>query len=186
MKQAQDRTLKRRATSWGFQSDSKRIPTYESQGRKSFFSSGQVWNVLPALLGRSNGEDDALGERVQRVHLKKSWVDEACAKVDKVGVRVGGWEKHSTQVAFLPLTQQPRFDSQRSQKNFRGKITDIAEVNQRCYLEESGQWLENVYQTHLVLASGKPVLQKFIKGLIKSLENLKSLLNSHKKVTKTF
>ena len=65
------------------------------------------------------------------------------------------------------------------------KIVDVAEVHRR-YLEESGQWLENVYQTHLVQASGKPVLQKFIKGLIKSLENLKSLLNSHKKVTKTF
>ena len=28
------------------------------------------------------------------------------------------------------------------------------------WLAESGQWLENVDQTHLVLASGKPVLQK--------------------------
>ena len=27
-------------------------------------------------------------------------------------------------------------------------------------LEESGQWLENVDQTHLVMASGKLVLQK--------------------------
>ena len=36
---------------------------------------------------------------------------------------------------------------------------DIAEVNQQPWLEESGQWLENVYQTHLVLASGKVVLQ---------------------------
>ena len=26
-------------------------------------------------------------------------------------------------------------------------------------LEESGQWLENVEQTHLVLAGGKPALQ---------------------------
>ena len=65
----------------------------------------------------------------------------------------------------MPLTQQPRFDSQRSQKNFRGKIADIAEVNQRCYLEESGQWLENADQTHLVLAvGGKPVLQKSRQG----------------------
>ena len=66
------------------------------------------------------------------------------------------------------------------------KIVNITEVNQRHCLEESGQWLENVDQTHLVLASGKPVLQKYIKGLIKSLENFKSLLNSHKKETKTF
>ena len=34
------------------------------------------------------------------------------------------------------------------------KIVDVAEVNQRRWLEESGQWLENVDQTHLVLASG--------------------------------
>ena len=27
-------------------------------------------------------------------------------------------------------------------------------------LEESGQWLENIDGTHLILASGKPVLQK--------------------------
>ena len=36
-------------------------------------------------------------------------------------------------------------------------IIDVAEVNQQRWLEESGQWLENV---DLVLASGKPVLQK--------------------------
>ena len=40
------------------------------------------------------------------------------------------------------------------------KIIDVAEVNQRRRLEESGQWLESVDRTHLVLASGKPVLQK--------------------------
>ena len=32
----------------------------------------------------------------------------------------------------------------------RGKIIDVAEVNQRGWLEESGQWLENVDQTHQV------------------------------------
>ena len=37
---------------------------------------------------------------------------------------------------------------------FRGKMVDAAEVNQRRCIEESGQWLENVDQTHLVLASG--------------------------------
>ena len=41
------------------------------------------------------------------------------------------------------------------------KIVDVAEVNQRRWLEESGLWLENVDQTHLVLASGKLVLQKY-------------------------
>ena len=37
---------------------------------------------------------------------------------------------------------------------------DVAEIYRWCWFEESGQWLENVYQTHLVLASGKLVLQK--------------------------
>ena len=46
------------------------------------------------------------------------------------------------------------------EKNFRGKIIDVAEVNQQHWIEESGQWLENVDRTHLVLSSGKPVQQK--------------------------
>ena len=54
----------------------------------------------------------------------------------------------------------PGFDSQLSQKNFRGKNVNVAEVNQWPCLEESEQWLENVAQTHLVLASGQLVLQK--------------------------
>ena len=33
------------------------------------------------------------------------------------------------------------------------KIVDVGEVNQRHCVEESGPWLENVDQTHLVLAS---------------------------------
>ena len=36
----------------------------------------------------------------------------------------------------------------------------VGEVNQQRWLEESGQWLENVDRTHPVLASGKPVIQK--------------------------
>ena len=31
-----------------------------------------------------------------------------------------------------------------------------------AWLEESGQWPKNVHQTHLILASGKPVLQKWL------------------------
>ena len=31
----------------------------------------------------------------------------------------------------------------------------VDEFNQQLWLEESGQWLENVDQTHLILASGK-------------------------------
>ena len=38
-------------------------------------------------------------------------------------------------------------------------------VNQRRCLEESGQRLENVDRTHLVLASGKLVLQKKISAI---------------------
>ena len=45
-------------------------------------------------------------------------------------------------------------------KIFRGKIIDIADDNQRRWLEEIGRLLENVYQTHLVLASDKLLLQK--------------------------
>ena len=40
-------------------------------------------------------------------------------------------------------------------KNFRGKIVYVAEVNNWHCLEKIGQWLENVDQTLLVLASGK-------------------------------
>ena len=39
-------------------------------------------------------------------------------------------------------------------------MIDLAGVSQQRWLEESGQCLENVIQTHLLLASGKPVLQK--------------------------
>ena len=35
------------------------------------------------------------------------------------------------------------------------KIVDVAKVNQWRCLGESGQWLENVDQTNLLLASGK-------------------------------
>ena len=39
-------------------------------------------------------------------------------------------------------------------------MIDVAEVNQQRWSEESGHWLEHVDRIHLVLASGKPVLQK--------------------------
>ena len=48
----------------------------------------------------------------------------------------------------------------------KGKIIDVAQVNQRRWLEESGQWLENVDRTHLVLATGKPVLQKNVLSVV--------------------
>ena len=52
------------------------------------------------------------------------------------------------------------FDSQHSRKISEEKIVDIADGYQWSCFEESGQWLENVVLTHLVLASGKLVLQK--------------------------
>ena len=39
------------------------------------------------------------------------------------------------------------------------KIVNVTEVNQWRCLEESGQWLESVAQTYLLLASGKLILQ---------------------------
>ena len=61
---------------------------------------------------------------------------------------------HSSEVAFLLLTQQPqvRFSA------FQKIDFDVAEIYCWCWLEEKGQWLENVDQIHLVLASGKQVL----------------------------
>ena len=67
---------------------------------------------------------------------------------------------HTTEVAYLLLTQQPRVWFPAYPKKFRGKIRGVAEVNQWRWLEESEQWLENVDQTHLVLTSGTSVLQK--------------------------
>ena len=49
-----------------------------------------------------------------------------------------------------------------SKKNSEEKIVDAAEVNQQRCLEEIELWLENVDRTHLLLASGKLVLPKFL------------------------
>ena len=46
-------------------------------------------------------------------------------------------------------------------KKVEPKIVEIAQVNQQHCIGEREQWLENVNQTHLVLASGKFVLQKY-------------------------
>ena len=52
------------------------------------------------------------------------------------------------------LTQQPWLGLVPSVPYFfRVRIIDVSEINQ------SGQWLENVDRTHLVLARGKLVLQ---------------------------
>ena len=60
----------------------------------------------------------------------------------------------------------PGFESQHSEIFFRGKIVDVAESNQQRSLEESQQWLENVDQTYLGLASGKLALQKIAAGSV--------------------
>ena len=46
------------------------------------------------------------------------------------------------------------------QKNSEENIVNVAEVNQQSCFEEKGQWLDDVDKAHLVLASGKLVLQK--------------------------
>ena len=55
------------------------------------------------------------------------------------------------------LTKHPRVRIPAFPKKFIGKIIDVAEANLWRWLEDSGQWLENVDRTHLVLASGKPL-----------------------------
>ena len=89
--------------------------------------------------------------------LFSTWV-----KVNKYYLLGGGGGQQSTMISIL--ASRPSclwFNSQHSQ-NFQRIYFDIAEVNHRCWLEERGQLLENVNWTHLVLASGKPLLQKII------------------------
>ena len=45
-------------------------------------------------------------------------------------------------------------------KNSEEKLSMLLRLNQWRWLEESGQWLENVALSQIALASGKPVLQK--------------------------
>ena len=66
------------------------------------------------------------------------------------------WGLHSTEVAFLLRAKQSRVRFSAFPKN----NFDVNETYQRRWLEESGQRLEYVDQTHLVLASGKLVFQK--------------------------
>ena len=47
-------------------------------------------------------------------------------------------------------------------KNSEEKIVEVAKVNQWRCLEESGQLLENVDQTHLVPSSATLELQSFL------------------------
>ena len=63
---------------------------------------------------------------------------------------------HSTEVAQLPLTQQPRVRFLVFPITFLLMLLSFIEGS----TSNSGQRLENVNGTHLVLASGKLVLQK--------------------------
>ena len=54
----------------------------------------------------------------------------------------------------LPCVWLPAF-----QKLFQKQIIDVAEVNQRRWLEENGRWLKIVDR---VLAGGKIVIQKYV------------------------
>ena len=45
-------------------------------------------------------------------------------------------------------------------KKFRGEIIDVAEVYQQHWKEKTGQWLENVDQTHLVLVGASQYYKK--------------------------
>ena len=56
----------------------------------------------------------------------------------------------------------PGFDLQHSWSFSEENIVDVAGVYLSSRWEESGQWLENVDRTHLVLASGKLDLQKMM------------------------
>ena len=72
--------------------------------------------------------------------------------VQQRALNVGGWGQHSTIVSVLASRPScPWFDSQHSRIFSVEKTVDVSEVNQWRCLEESGQWLENVDQTHLVL-----------------------------------
>ena len=56
------------------------------------------------------------------------------------------------------------------------KTVNVAEVNQWCYLEESGLRLENVDPTHLVLANGRLVVRKiFVANLSVGVKSPSSL-----------
>ena len=72
---------------------------------------------------------------------------------------------HSTMVSILASASAALSSIPSSPKIFRGEtIVNVAKVYQKryqkCCLGENAQWLENVDRTHLVLASGKQVLQK--------------------------
>ena len=60
---------------------------------------------------------------------------------------------------MLPHPSAPSSILSVPEKFSEEQIDNIADVNQLCCQEESGKWLANVVRTHLVLATGKLVLQ---------------------------
>ena len=62
---------------------------------------------------------------------------------------------HSSEVASHCSPSSAGVDSQHYRNFFSEKMIYVAEFNQQLWLEESGQSLENVDQTHLILVSGK-------------------------------
>ena len=63
---------------------------------------------------------------------------------------------------LLPAPAAPGLVPSIPKKILKEQINDVAEVNKWRCLDESGQCLENADQTHLVLASGKLVLQRYL------------------------
>ena len=59
------------------------------------------------------------------------------------------WGLHSTEVAYFLLTQWPRVRFHAFPKIFMGKIIDVAEVNQRRGLEESGHKIADQIQKRI-------------------------------------
>ena len=70
----------------------------------------------------------------------------------------GGWKGSIAHNSSAPSC--PGLESQHPQIFPDEKMVDVAEGYQWWCLEESRQWLENVTQPNLVLASGKLVPQK--------------------------
>ena len=79
-------------------------------------------------------------------------------KGDVLRVWVKRWQ-HST-MGSIPLDPAASSSIPSIPEIFSEEFFYVAEVNQWCWLEESGQSLENVDQNHLVVATGKSVLQK--------------------------
>ena len=84
-------------------------------------------------------------------------------------------------VSMLASEPSPAFGSQHYWIFLEG-----LNVNHRRCLEESGQWLENIDWTHLVLASGKVVLQKRNDSVTAESLKLTTVSHFHGKSMKYF